>query len=352
MFQFRLLRFVFCDNMRCVILLQILFFGRLLGFAYNVTFKDYISQSHISSVAVYDVNGNLVGHSDMGGNINLTKGQEYHVSHICYESKTFVCNDSNIVYLYPASYTISDVVVTAKMKKYYHFKAFFRSIEHVDSVLKYYMDGVCEFFIDTKTKKVKRGNVETCYFMSKRQDVAQNKRGLMINDRYMGLPYIEKESLFERTINDKRKRIESGLVYADTTRIGTCEVSNDKKDVILSLDVLYPKSCLTLNLFGYTQVLSKHNSTEVYRINNSATPSVLDLKSFRNYRHLTLTHKKENYVRDIDVEDVFFVVESKYTDTKEASSSERMMEDYKKYSVMYPLDSKIRAQLMEEQTQE
>ncbi|MBR1556706.1 MAG: hypothetical protein IJ647_02925 [Prevotella sp.] len=102
------------------------------------------------------------------------------------------------------------------------------------------------------------------------------------------------------------------------------------------------------NLFGYTQVLSKHNRTELYRYDEFYAPFVFNLKSSNRYRHLTLTHKKEDIVRDIDVEDEFYVVEYEYTDTKELSSSELLQEDYKKYSGMFPVIERIREQLMEE----
>ena len=92
--------------------------------------------------------------------------------------------------------------------------------------------------------------------------------------------------------------------------------------MLLSVDALWPKSMLVMNLFGYTQVLSKYNKTELYRYDDFNAPCVFNLKSSNSYRHLTLTHKKENLVRDIDVEDVFYVVEYEYTDTKELSSSE------------------------------
>ena len=49
--------------------------------------------------------------------------------------------------------------------------------------------------------------------------------------------------------------------------------------------------------------------------------------------------------RDIDVEDVFYVVEYEYTDTKELSSSELLQEDYKKCSEMFPVVERIREQL-------
>ena len=125
------------------------------------------------------------------------------------------------------------------------------------------------------------------------------------------------------------------------------KVFPDKDEMLLSVDALWPKSTLVMNLFGYTQVLSKHNKTELYRNDNA--PSVFDLKSSNSYRHLTLTHKKESLVRDIDVEDVFYVVEYEYTDTKELSSPELLQEDYKKYSEMFPVVEKIREQLVREE---
>ncbi len=320
----------------------------ILGSAHNVTLKDSINGSPISFTTVYDVNGNLVGRSDVDGNIDLTKGQEYHVSHIGYEPKTFICDDRCIVFLHSTSYKIQEINVTAKKKKYYHCKVFFRSIEHVDSVLKYYMDGVREFIIDTKTKKVKAMNEEIYYYMSKDQAIAQKKRTSMIGDKYISLPYLEKKVLYEEVIHDKGIHIKSGVVYGDVNPIGKCYIFSGKNEMVLSLDALYPKSSMVLNLFGYTQVLSKHNRTEIYRFNDIENPTIFDIKSSNRYRHFTLTHKKENYIRDIDVEDVFFVVESRFTDTKELSSSEILKEDYKKFSVKYPMDSRIKNLLVNE----
>ena len=322
----------------------------LVGYAQQVMLADSITKNPVCYATVYDANGTVIGRSDMGGYINLQKGFEYHISHISYEPKSFVYNDDSIIFLSPSFYTISEVSVTAKKKKYYHCKVFFRSIEHVDSCLKYYMDGIREFFIDTKSKKVHYGNVETNYFMSKRQDIAQKKRSMMIGDRYMALPFLDKNTLYEETMRDKKRNIESGIVYADSISIGSCEIRSDNSEMLLSIDALWPKNSLVTNLFGYTQVLSKYNKTELYRYNDFDAPSVFNLKSSNSYRHLTLTHKKENLVRDIDVEDMFYVVEYEYTDTKELSSSELLQEDYKKYSGMFPITERIKEQLIREES--
>lgn len=317
--------------------------------AQQVMLADSITKNAVCYATVYDANGNVIGSSDMGGYINLQKGFEYHISHISYEPKSFVYNDDSIVFLSPSSYELSEVSVTAKRKKYYHCKVYFRSIEHVDSCLKYYMDGIREFYIDTKSKKVHCGDVVTNYFMSKRQDIAQKKRSMMIVDRYMALPFLDKSTLYEETMRDKKRNIEAGVIYADSIPIGSREVFSDKNEMLLSIDALWPKNALVTNLFGYTQVLSKHNRTELYRYDDSDAPSVFNLKSSNGYRHLTLTHKKENLVRNIDVEDMFYVVEYEYTDTKKLSSSESLWEDYEKYSGMFPVIERIREQLVREE---
>ena len=332
--------------MKYFILAQILFLTSLVGYAQQVMLADSVNKNPVSYATVYDANGTVIGRSDMGGYIHLQKGFEYHISHISYESKSLVYNEDSIIFLSPLSYKISEVNVTAKKKKYYHCKVYFRSIEHVDSCLKYYMDGIREFYIDTKSKKAHCGNVVTNYFMSKRQDIAQKKRSMMIGDRYMALPFLDKNTLYEETMRDNKRNIQSGVVYADTVSIGSCEVFPDKDEMLLSVDALWPKSTLVMNLFGYTQVLSKHNKTELYRYNDFDAPSVFNLKSSNSYRHLTLTHKKEDIIRDIDVEDMFYVVEYEYTDTKELSSSELLQEDYKKYSGLFPVPERIREQLV------
>ena len=336
--------------MKYFILAQILFLTSLVGYAQQVMLADSVNKNPVSYATVYDANGTVIGRSDMGGYIHLQKGFEYHISHISYESKSLVYNEDSIIFLSPLSYTISEVSVTAKKRKYYHCKVFFRSIEHVDSCLKYYMDGIREFFIDTKSKKVHRGNVETNYFMSKRKDIAQKKRSMMIGDRYMALPFLDKNTLYEETMRDKKRNIESGIVYADSISIGCCEIRSDNSEMLLSIDALWPKNSLVTNLFGYTQVLSKYNKTELYRYNDFDAPSVFNLKSSNSYRHLTLTHKKEDIIRDIDVEDMFYVVEYEYTNTKELSSSELLQEDYKKYSGMFPITERIKEQLIREES--
>ena len=329
--------------MRNLILIHFLCLCSLLGYAHNITLKDSVTNAPIFSATVCDAEGNYVGRSDLNGNIDLQKGCMYHVSHICYESKRFICDDNTSVVMSPKSYTMPDLVVTAKKKKYYRCKVFFRNVQYVDSCMKYYIDGVREFFIDTKSRKVKSGNCIWRKFQTANKDIIQKNRAVMVGF-FPGLAGMEKKSLYEIILKNKRKRIEGDIVYGDSTQIGRYEVYPDKREAVLSCDLLYPKSQKNLNLIVYKLLRSEDNCTEVYDADGTETPTIFDLKSFHRYRHITFS-RKNKFSWENDCEDTFFVVEREYTDTIEPTSNEVMKQDYDKYYEMYPADEKTKSQL-------
>ena len=329
--------------MRNFIFVLFLFLGKLTGIAQNITLTDSLTKAPIFSATVCDADGNYIGRTDMNGNINLKKGCAYYVSHICYEPKKFIYDENTSVVMSPKSYTMPDLVVTAKMKKYYHCKVFFRNVQYVDSCMKYYIDGVREFFIDTKSRKVKNGNAICRMFQTTNKDIIQKNRAVMIGFN-PGLADMEKRSLYEETLKNKRKRIEGDIVFGDSTQIGRYEVYPDKREVVLSCDLLYPKSQRKLNLFGYESIRSEDNSTEVYDADGTEAPTIFDLKSYHRYRHIKFS-RKEKFSWENDCEDTFFVVEREYTDTMEPTSEEVIKQDYGKYSEMYPADEKTKSQL-------
>ena len=87
--------------MRNLILVLFLFLGKLTVLAHDITLRDSVTNAPIFCATVCDADGNYIGRSDVNGNINLKKGCAYHVSHICYESKMFICGDSTSVVMSP-----------------------------------------------------------------------------------------------------------------------------------------------------------------------------------------------------------------------------------------------------------
>ena len=68
--------------MKYLILVQLLFLSRFVGFAQQVMLADSITKNPVCYATVYDANGTVIGRSDMGGYIKLQKGFEYNISHI------------------------------------------------------------------------------------------------------------------------------------------------------------------------------------------------------------------------------------------------------------------------------
>ena len=330
--------------MRNFIFVLFLFLGKLTGIAQNITLTDSLTKTPIFSATVCDSDGNYIGRTDINGNINLKKGCAYYVSHICYEPKKFIFNENTSVVMSPKSYTMPDLVVTAKMKKYYHCKVFFRNVQYVDSCMKYYIDGVREFFIDTKSRKVKAGNAYCRLFQTENKDIRQKPKTFLTIEINPGMAGMGKLSLYENTLKDKRKRIEGDIVYGDSMQIGRYEVYPDKKEIVLSSDLLYPKSYRKLNLLGYKYLRTEDNLTEVYNAEGTDSPTIFDLKSSNNCQHITFSYKKE-FVWDVANEDMFFVVEREFTDAMEPTSNELMKQDYDKYYEIYPADEKTKNQL-------
>ena len=302
---------------------------------------DSATNLPVAYAIVYDSNGTVVEHSDESGMVNLNKGRKYSISHLGYKSyETNVFGGEKTIFMLPISYDLKDVSVEAKRKKYYHVRYYYRIIEDVNSIMKYYKEGFVDFSVNTKNRKVKLiGNRSRTYVLDSllKLDV---QRSFMVGDMHLGIPYLDSKSLYERIVSNKRNTIDdSGNVLCGTDIFGTYVKHEDSNEAVLSFDGLYPKQRKVLNLFGYTQVLDKFQNTEVFRDNNLGNHSIFDIRAFSAYRHFTLKHKKEAVTKDINVKDEVFMVCSEYSNEKNKNSfSAITSEILDEYRIKYPLE--------------
>ena len=150
---------------------------------------------------------------------------------------------------------------------------------------------------------------------------------------HVGTPYFH--SKHKRTTIDDS----TGNVLLANHVIGSYIKHEDTHEAVYTIDELYPKTCISANLFGYHQVLDKFNSTTVFHDTGLGKHSIYDIKAFNEYRHLTLKHKKEAVTKDIDVNDEVYVIASEFSDDKQVNSfskvTKAMIEGYRK---KYPLE--------------
>ena len=321
--------------------------GYAISFAQTKIVDDATKLPVVNAI-VYDSCGVVVDSSDKDGVVKLKNGNKYSISHLGYEPCYVDRYDGkSSIRLVPASYGLKNVTVGAKKKKYYYVRLYYRSIEDVNSCLKYYSEGIADFIVDCKNSKVKR---VACYGRNLVMDSLVKldiKKSFSLRDDYTGLPYLESKTCYEDILLSRKKSIDSdGNVMYEDHKIGTYIKQINSKEAIVSIDELFPKSQLNVNLFGFNQVLSKNQYVEVYHDNNLDEHTVYDIKALSRYRHLTLKHKSEAVAKDINVRGEAFVICSEYSDNKDTTSFPKVTKEYiDSCRTNYPLETVILDQL-------
>ena len=260
--------------------------------------KDYSAKLPVTNAVVYDSCGTVGSHSDDRGVVRL-----------------------------------KNVNVQSRRKKYYHFRVYYRTVEDVNSTLKYYNEGIADFLVTTKNGKAKRVRCYSTLLASDSLLDLDKRRSFEVSDMHVGAPYIH--SKHKRTSIDDS----TGNVLLGNQVIGSYVKHENTQEVVYSIDELYPKTRKVGNLFGYHQVLDKFKSTTVFHDTGLGKHSIYDMKAFFENRHLTLKHKKEMTPKDIDVKDELYVIASEFSDDNKVNSfpkvTKAMIEGYRN---KYPLE--------------
>ena len=73
---------------------------------------------------------------------------------------------------------LQDVTISGKQPKFVRLKGYFRSYQHNDSLLKYYEDGIVEYYINLKNEKVYLRNL-THLFGYNHRSYHHRRRGVL-----------------------------------------------------------------------------------------------------------------------------------------------------------------------------
>lgn len=77
---------------------------------------------------------------------------------------------------------LQDVTISGKQPKFVRLKGYYRSYQHNDSLLKYYVDGIVEYYINLKNEKVYLRKYGCRYLRNKELISKDKKRAFMLSD--------------------------------------------------------------------------------------------------------------------------------------------------------------------------
>ena len=210
---------------------------------------------------------------------------------------------------------LQDVNVTETRPHYVRLKGYYRSYQHNDSTLKYFVDGIVEYYINLKNGKV---DLNKYARRNLRNNILVNqdrKRAFSYNDQGTFRPWPEGKTFIELCRKQYALKDSLGMQYI---MLGDKTIGRITKNNICQIEInLVPTyKNLTHNIFGFTQEDLKDNFVESYQLSPEDYYSFKDLLSQKTDKSYLFSYKKDTHKQLIHVITELYITEKEYVAKK------------------------------------
>lgn len=217
---------------------------------------------------------------------------------------------------------LQDVTISGKQPKFVRLKGYYRSYQHNDSLLKYYEDGIVEYYINLKNEKVYLRKYGSRYLRNKELISKDKKRAFMLSDQATFRPWPEGTTFIEEcrkkyTIQDSAN---IGYIKKDSQTIGRITTDSVSKCCTIEMDMVPTYDKLSHNIFGFSQEIVSDKFTEAYRLSDEDYYSFKNLIFQKTDQSYNYWHKKDSHKQLIHVVTELFITEQEYVDEKKKES--------------------------------
>lgn len=217
---------------------------------------------------------------------------------------------------------LQDVTISGKQPKFVRLKGYYRSYQHNDSLLKYYEDGIVEYYINLKNEKVYLRKYGSRYLRNEELISKDKKRAFMLSDQATFRPWPEGTTFIEEcrkkyTIQDSAN---IGYIKKDSQTIGRITTDSVSKCCTIEMDMVPTYDKLSHNIFGFSQEIVSDKFTEAYRLSDEDYYSFKNLIFQKTDQSYNYWHKKDSHKQLIRVVTELFITEQEYVDEKKKES--------------------------------
>lgn len=217
---------------------------------------------------------------------------------------------------------LQDVTINGKQPKFVRLKGYYRSYQHNDSLLKYYVDGIVEYYINLKNEKVYLRKYGSRYLRNEELISKDKKRAFMLSDQATFRPWPEGTTFIEEcrkkyTIQDSAN---IGYIKKDSQTIGRITTDSVSKCCTIEMDMVPTYDKLSHNIFGFSQEIVSDKFTEAYRLSDEDYYSFKNLIFQKTDQSYNYWHKKDSHKQLIRVVTELFITEQEYVDEKKKES--------------------------------
>lgn len=235
------------------------------------------------------------------------------------------------------AHALQDVNVTETRPHYVRMKGYYRSYQHNDSTLKYFVDGIVEYYINLKNGKVDLNKYANRHLRNNPLVSQDRKRAFSYNDQGTFRPWPEGKTFIELCrkqyalkdslgtqyiiLNDRAigRITKSSTPENDSTSLSPKNHSKGICQVEINLIPTY--KTLTHTLFGFTQEDLKDEFVESYQLSPEDYYSFKDLLSQKTDKSYFFSYKKDTHKQLIHVITELYITEREYVAKKNSIKS-------------------------------
>ena len=294
---------IICSLLICVFLQTYTTFAQ-------ITIIDSQNNEAIPAVSVYTSGGKSIATSDINGKIstaifnNLSNNTSYvSIQHIGYQNveiSVAELKETTLIKMKRSDNVLPDVIVSSsKSNDYVVLKGFFRTYQSFDSMPKYFVDGIVNYYIPLKKgNKVYKEVLQYRVFGNKPLLQKLERKKINLFTESPRVPSMHKATAIDR-LSNKNYQIETiatgkNIILLDSI-IGFAR-NIDSNSTLLFIDRLAPAKEKTLKLPGMEMKMLKSQITEIYSTNNHL--DVLQKKNLESSKENTLFQYKKKRSQD------------------------------------------------------
>lgn len=221
---------------------------------------------------------------------------------------------------------IQDVKITSQRPKYVRLKGYYRSYQSNDSVLKYYVDGIVEYYINLKNGKLDIKNFGSRHMRNDKIISKDRKRAFTLSDQATFRPWLEGTTYIEECKKKYEKKDSIGKIFLfkENKAFGFIKKDSLAKVCYIEADKLPTYNKLSHSLFGFNQEIVSDHFTEAYQLTSDDYYSFKNLLFQKTDQSYNYWYKKDSHKQLIHIITELYITEQEYQDRKSKETNSNL----------------------------
>lgn len=285
--------------------------------------KETFSEKFVPFVEIYSEKGDLIGVSDINGEISSELENKIHNSkatNLSFVNSSYLTSElsiekfknSSIISLNRIAIELDEIVIMKpNTYKYLKLKGYFRSLQINEDRPHYFIDGIVEFYISMKSDKIKMRIISNRSF--------ENKSINQISPTYFfmvaGVPIFNEFTSYKNLLNEYNLKTDNSLkttILDKETNLEKGTISTLNNNSNLQLEIISTLKPKIMKLFGMETHYNNYTINSIYESNDYQKINLENIIYFKEIRSYDIKRKQKDEFQKVEATHEFYLLEKEY----------------------------------------